>query len=997
MENNLLKLNIIRYKKNPNDNLFYLKSRSINNFNSNVCRCKCDCECHKKVHSKTSKNSTQIKKMNNNIFNLKLNPQIPRKSIPKIIKKNEYTFDPVSITNSTEPNQNIITTSNMGDLNNNNNNNNGYLLYRNDIKDFSIFLNALHKIKYKSLDVKNIPKSSSFKGTNIKKFNKNLNLNYYKNDIFDNNNKKNDIGNNITENDNRSYIKKNMTIYNDNNNISLNDFIKNKKISDKIDDIKTYQLYSDNSIENKFLNNNKQKINNINEANDLYSINKNNQILNKNNQENNNKLISKNYKENLSINCNENYNYKKNYILEEKFSTNDNQRISPLGHIVDNFVIMLKDKNLQRNKMKKQNIIKNKNYWYNKYNNDIMTKKRKLEDICSNNNKFKNNNSCYDILKKGFQLGDTNKKIYNKRKYPINERNNKINKMKEMKANYEERINYKINDNFNFSFNNKYFNNQILSENEKNSKNNTCITKQIEPLNKLNEYKMNSKALLNNSFMNYIYKRKDSNKSENHKKGKENNYICKNNRDNNKNKDKSIIKRKNINKNIKYEQNKNNKLTIENFNIVIKDTKGNKDKNISKLNDNSFIEKSGISPIKFEKNIEIQNISNLSFNPCHNLLFFKDGLEQSQIIFNKSKNSSETVAEKVKKLIKKKASENNNKSSLLAKLNLNTDLTLTDSEKSEKELTDEKIIKRNINLSSKTFFCIYYKYGKISILAFDYENKSFSLHDFSDYDNFEENYKLSLNKGNLFLNIGKYFYIITGKNYDLLYMFDSQKKIMNKLCKLNNNHSNGNLIYYENHLICLSGDFNKSVEKYNIKKNIWINIPEMIKERSGSGVVILNNKYIVNLFGFNSPTKKFLNNIEYLDKTNRLNPSWKLLECKNFSLKIKNFFCINNDNKIIIMGGSKYSENEKENMKYNNNFIKIIFLEKNLDKEANVKIEELIGKTIDINKNESYLFLKGGKKFEVQKDIYYEVFDDKYNCHIFKGNKNSHDIYYCHF
>ena len=234
MENNLLKLNIIKLKKNPNDNLFYLKSRSINNFNSNICRCKCDCECHKNIHSKTSKNRT------NNIFNLKLNPQIPRKSITKTIKKNEYTFDPVSITNSTEPNQNIITTSNMGDLNSNNN---GYMLYRNDIKDFSIFLNALHRIKYKNSEVKKIQKSSSFKGINInrniileddKKFNKNLNLNYYKEGIFDINNK----DNNITENEN-SYSKKKMTIY---NNMSLNDLRKNKNF-DKINDIRTYKLY----------------------------------------------------------------------------------------------------------------------------------------------------------------------------------------------------------------------------------------------------------------------------------------------------------------------------------------------------------------------------------------------------------------------------------------------------------------------------------------------------------------------------------------------------------------------------------------------------------------------------------------------------------------------------------------------------------------------------------------------------------------------------------
>lgn len=226
------------------------------------------------------------------------------------------------------------------------------------------------------------------------------------------------------------------------------------------------------------------------------------------------------------------------------------------------------------------------------------------------------------------------------------------------------------------------------------------------------------------------------------------------------------------------------------------------------------------------------------------------------------------------------------------------------------------------------------------------------------------------------------------------YIFDSEKKIMNKLCKLNYNHSNGNLISYEHNLICLSGDFNKSVEIYNSEKNIWNIMPEMIKERSGSGVCIFNNKYILNLFGYNSPTKQYLDNLEYFDMTDKLNPSWKCLECKNFVLKIKNFFCISNNNKIIIVGGCKYNDNDKEKMKYNNNFIKIIFGEENLDKNKNIKIEELIGKIKDINKNKNYLFYNGGKHFDDINDINYEVFDDKYNCHIFKGMNNTHDIFY---
>ena len=158
----------------------------------------------------------------------------------------------------------------------------------------------------------------------------------------------------------------------------------------------------------------------------------------------------------------------------------------------------------------------------------------------------------------------------------------------------------------------------------------------------------------------------------------------------------------------------------------------------------------------------------------------------------------------------KKASLNPNKLSLSTKLNLNTDLSLSESEKSNKNINkiDISINTNNTNniklLSQATIFTIYYKYNKISILAFDYENKTFSFHDFSDLNNFNKNYKESLNNnnnGNLFLNIDRYLYIITGKNYNMLYIYDSINKTMNKLSELKYNHSNGNLIYYENNLL----------------------------------------------------------------------------------------------------------------------------------------------------------------------------------------------------
>ena len=164
--------------------------------------------------------------------------------------------------------------------------------------------------------------------------------------------------------------------------------------------------------------------------------------------------------------------------------------------------------------------------------------------------------------------------------------------------------------------------------------------------------------------------------------------------------------------------------------------------------------------------------------------------------------------------------------SLSTKLNIDTNLSLSDENEIQNDYNNN--INRNIAISSQSIFTIYFSYEKPTILCFDIENKTFSFQDYSDFGNFEENYRLSLNNskneninndGNIFITIGTNLYIITGKNYDMLYMFDSIKKTMNKLCNLKNNHSNGTLLNYENNIICLSGEFNKKVGPVSAEKS----------------------------------------------------------------------------------------------------------------------------------------------------------------------------------
>ena len=441
----------------------------------------------------------------------------------------------------------------------------------------------------------------------------------------------------------------------------------------------------------------------------------------------------------------------------------------------------------------------------------------------------------------------------------------------------------------------------------------------------------------------------------------------------------------------------------------------NKRKINNNRNDNIQIHEFQIQDSKIN-NTEIKSLSNLSNYPSPNNINSKNDYiatkaneEKNQIIsqptnINSTKmtEKKESVSEKVKNLINHKAKININNLSLSSKLNIDTNLTLSD--ENENINGNNNHIKRNIEISPKTIFTIYNNYDKPLLLAFDIENKTFSFQEYSDFGNFEENYRLSLsineknnnsNKGNLFITIDNNLYIITGKNHDMLYMFDSLKKTIVKLCSLQNNHSNGSLLYYDNNIICLSGDYNKKVEMYSMKKNEWTNLPEMIIERSNSTSCIMNNKdnkYIFNIFGFNTQTKEYLNTIEYLI-INKEDSCWKYLNYINpylISLNIHNLFCVNYlDNKIVIIGG--YNGKENKNI---NKFIQIIFDKDNF--ENNIVVEEADRKLNGIDMNKKYLFCNGYKSYKDKNDTIYEVFDSEFNCHLFKENKMEHDIYYLH-
>jgi hypothetical protein len=226
--------------------------------------------------------------------------------------------------------------------------------------------------------------------------------------------------------------------------------------------------------------------------------------------------------------------------------------------------------------------------------------------------------------------------------------------------------------------------------------------------------------------------------------------------------------------------------------------------------------------------------------------------------------------------------------------------------------------------TSKLIYTIITQNDDIELLSFDVINHQFNIINFVDFDNFEADFKESYHNNeednfSIYLNSDKSdnFYIVTGKNCDKLYKYNIETNSMKKLYTFKNNHSNGCLLYINDKIICLSGNYNKKVEMFSEKNNSLINLPEMNIERSNFSCCFVKKEYIFALFGYNFPTEQYLNTIEIYNlnefqnnKTNYIHindDEWRFLSYKDnnsLNLFIKGHSCFNYfDEKIIFFGG----------------------------------------------------------------------------------------------
>ena len=396
------------------------------------------------------------------------------------------------------------------------------------------------------------------------------------------------------------------------------------------------------------------------------------------------------------------------------------------------------------------------------------------------------------------------------------------------------------------------------------------------------------------------------------------------------------------------------------------------------------------------------NISNISNNYTNSNCFTNNNnISNSNISGINNEVYVKKITTTMKKKIKKSASQ---------KLRINKDLSLN---LMNKELYNRRIeySSRNNNINNKLIYTLYQKDNRQIILSFDIIKKQFNYINFSDNDNFTINYFESFrDRGDNLLNsnsiysinniYNNFFYIVTGKNSDILYKYNNESKFIKKLCKFNNNHAKGCLLFHENKIFCLSGYHNKKAEMFLEEDNTLINLEEMNIERCNFSACIVQNKYILALFGYNYPTKQNLDSIEFYEIKsidNYQNSGWKYLNYRSnnlLNLNIEGHICFNyNDEKIIFFGG--FNDENKAvdgfyelmidgydfNDEYSN---RGIFINK-IDKDLN-----------DIYKNRCYFFgNNNGFLFkDINNNLIFTAFDNNSFVHILEVDNMMHNICY---
>ena len=446
---------------------------------------------------------------------------------------------------------------------------------------------------------------------------------------------------------------------------------------------------------------------------------------------------------------------------------------------------------------------------------------------------------------------------------------------------------------------------------------------------------------------------------------------------------KEDLNQKNIKLNSKIKHTYNNILGRNNDSLIINLPENfqtlKMDKDSSFIDDNSF-NKTNIN--NMNNNYLLQEQNNSCINECK--------------IYKKKKSSK--IYKKTKRINRTLSQTNLNQIYTIENINIKLNKNI---QKENKTINNNKII-----------YTIYPLSTVQKLLSFDLSLKYFSFKSINttNFDDFNKNYLDSFCQeesqyNSIILFHENVLYTVIGKNSDIFYKLDPFQNTFNKICNLKNNHANGVLVNHKDTILCLSGKFNKKVEVYYKDKKAWEEMNEMNIERSFFSACIIQDKFLFCLFGYNTPTNKYLDSIEFCDISN-LNKendkcNWKYLKYKKYNLinmNICGFVSMNYKNeKIIIFGGINGLEKKPVDKFYQ------IILDKNKNFKENGEtfIEETNRDANNIYKNKCYYFINNLVKLEEnnindenEKD-YYAGFDNNFNAHVIEmKDKLIHDVYF---
>jgi hypothetical protein len=165
-------------------------------------------------------------------------------------------------------------------------------------------------------------------------------------------------------------------------------------------------------------------------------------------------------------------------------------------------------------------------------------------------------------------------------------------------------------------------------------------------------------------------------------------------------------------------------------------------------------------------------------------------------------------------------------------------------------------------------------------------------------------------EGTILYNTMERVYILTGDKIDTLYYYSYKGDIISKICKFNNNHDNGSILFDEkkNNLYIFGGKNTTSCEYYSFKDKKVYKFPDLLIDRANASFIISDNK-IFGFFGFCYSKDDYAKSIEYIDynkpeKWNELTNIKLLQNDITFDLEsVSTMYYKHNNNTILIYSG----------------------------------------------------------------------------------------------